>query len=246
MMKDIVIVEDTLHPTKIFETMVEEHFALPENGIVTRSEISAEDKKKHPNKKGYVKGYQETDPNAITIMVIDHLALVGHELSLSTKDLMDKMSKYAIVIRNLFHGTPVIIQQFSTDMMGAYRGAFGKKTEGTIAPQRLDFGDSKSTYRDGDVVIGLTKPQKEMPVFHGYNLSATDGLGDYFTAMYLMKNRYGPANRMLPIFLEPICGIPSDLPLDPNNDFAMQEWYEKAQQIEQICQTFSPKSPSLS
>lgn len=238
MMKDIVIIEDICHPTKIFEAMVEEHFA--KHGTVERTKVPVEELKKNPNKKGYVKGYTENDPDLVTISIIDHLALVGHELSLGTKDLMDKMSKYNIVLRNLFYCTPVDIQQFSTDMMSTYRGTFGKKTEGSITPSRLDFGDSKATYRNADIVLGAVKPQNDMKMFHGYNLDPDEGLGDYFVAWYLMKHRYGAANRMIPLFVDPIVGIPFDLPLD-NNDFSMQEWYQKAQQIDKICQTFSPK-----
>lgn len=238
LLKDVEIIEDTLHPTKIFEAMVEEHFA--KNGKVERTVVPADELKKNPNKKGYVKGYTENDPDLITIMVVDHLALVGHEMGLGTKDLMDKMSKYAIVLRNLFYCTPVIVQQFSTDMMAAYRGNYGKKTAASIAPSRLDFGDSKATYRDADVILGGVKPQNEMSDFIGYNIGP-DGLGDYFVPWYLMKNRYGPANRMVPLFLDPIVGQPFDLPLDPTNLFAMQDWIDKAQKLEQICQTFSPK-----
>lgn len=239
MMKDVTIVEDVLHPTKIFEAMVEEHFA--KHGKVERAEVSAEELKKHPNKKGYVKAYTEDDPDLITLMVVDHAALTGTEMGLDTKGIMDKLSKYVIVLRNVFHCTAVIIQQFSTSMMETYRGAFGKKTEGSIAPQRLDFGDSKATFRDADVVLGGVKPQKDMQSFHGYNLDSGEGLGDYFVAWYLMKNRYGPANRMLPLFLDPIAGVAYDLPLEPNNPLAMQDWYDRTNKIEQICQMYSPK-----
>lgn len=244
MLNDVTIVEDVLHPTKIFEAMVEEHFA--KHGTVIRDTVSEEEKKKHPNKKGYVKGYTESDPDMITLMIVDHLALAGNEMGLDTKGIMDKLSKYAIVLRNLFHCTVLFIQQFSTDMMAAYRGAFGKKNEASLAPQRLDFGDSKATFRDADVVMGGTKPQREMSMFMGYNIGHpdSDGLGEYFVAWYVMKNRYGPANRMIPMFLDPIVGIPYDLPLEPNNPMAMQEWIDRAIKLEQICKTYSPKVKS--
>lgn len=240
MLKDVIVIGDTIHPTKIFEDLIEAHFA--KEGTVERAEVSEEDRKK--GKKGYVKGYTENDPDLITILFIDHLALTGTEMHLETKGIMDKMSKYMIVLRNLFHCTGMFLQQFSTDMMSTYRGLVGKKSEAMIAPQRLDFGDSKATFRDADVVMGLVKPQKDMKDFLGYNLTKEEGLGDCFVACYLMKNRYGPSNRMIPLFMDGSTGYVYDLPLEPNNLIAMQKWYDKAQEIEALCQIFSPSQPS--
>lgn len=241
MQKDVQVIEDVMHPTKIFEGMVEDHFA--KHGTVTRAAISKEDEKK--GKKGYVKSYVENDPNLMTILIIDHLALTGTEMGLETKGIMDKMSKYAIVLRNLFHCTVVFVQQFSVDMLQAYRGLAGKKTEANIMPNRLDFGDSKATYRDADIVSAYVKPQSNgMLKFNSYDLSPHTGLGGYFVANYLMKNRYGPSDRLLPLFVDAVSGYVYDLPLDPNNLIAMEEWYEYAQKLEQICQLNSPQSLS--
>lgn len=242
MMKDVIVIQDTVHPTKIFEDLIEAHFS--KHGKVHRADVSAEDKKK--GRKGYVTGYDEYDPSLITILFIDHLALTGTELHLETKGIMDKMSKYMIVIRNLFHGTGVFIQQFSTDMMATYRGLVGKKTEAMIAPQRIDFGDSKATYRDADVVYGLVKPQADMKKFLYYDLSKDEGLGDCFTALYLMKNRYGPSNRLIPLFVDGISGHVYELPMmKSENPFTLEKWYTKANEIETLCQMFSPSQPSL-
>jgi hypothetical protein len=236
MLKDIRIVQDVMHPTKIFEAMVEEHFA--EHGTVERSKVPEAEAKK--GKKGYVKGYSERDPALITILLIDHLALTGTEMHLETKGIMDKMSKYAIVLRNLFHCTVVFYQQFSTDMMASYRGMIGKKTEATIAPQRIDFGDSKATFRDADVVFGLVKPQGEVATFMGYDLNKHEGLGTCFLAMYIMKQRYGPSGKVIPLFADGSTGMMYDLPLTPTNPIAMQPWYDQAQEIEQLCLHYCP------
>ena len=238
MLKDINIVQDTLHPTKVFEDLIESHFA--KHGTVDRAKLSAEDAKK--GKKGYVKGYTENDPAFITILIADTLNLVGTEMGLDTKGAMDKLSKYAIVLRNLFHCTVVFYQQFSTDMMATYRGMMGKKNEASITPQRLDFGDSKTTYRDADVVIGFIKPQNDLQKFHKYDLGVEEGLGNWFTAAFLMKNRYGPASRMSPLFVDGISGFVYDLPLEPTNPLRMEEWYDKAKQLESICRLYSPQS----
>lgn len=64
-----------------------------------------------------------------------------------------------------------------------------------------------------DLVMGLVKPTNfNLPTFHGFNLEA---IGQYFIAHYLMKNRYGPADRVLPLFVNPIAGMFWDMPLSP-------------------------------
>jgi len=122
-----------------------------------------------------------------------------------------------------------------------------KKSVDSIAPQRIDFGDSKATFRDADVVIGLTKPiAMDYEEFKGYSLmpdpaGVREGwLGQCFIAAYIMKNRYGPGGRLIPLFLDGITGMVYDLPLQPSNLIAMQQWYDKAKQIEEICQQFCP------
>lgn len=240
-MKDIVFVDHVIHPTMIFEDLITEHFEP--NGVVTRAPLSEEDQAKG-RKKGYVIGYKPNDPNMMTILVIDHLALTGSEQKLDTKGVMDRMSKYCIVLRNMFHCTLCMIQQFSTDLMSFYRSQ--KTSPQAIAPQRVDFGDSKATFRDADVVFGLINPiSYDFKEFMDYPLIDTEGtgevLGHCFRAMYLMKNRYGPSGRAVPLFLDGVTGTIYDLPLTPKNDIVMQPWYQRANQIEAICQEFFPQ-----
>ena len=241
MMNDIVFVQDVVHPTKIFEDLIEAHYS--KEGTVIRAEVGSEEKTK--GRKGYVKGYIPNDPNLMTVLFIDHLALTGSEQKLDTKGVMDRMSKYCIVLRNLFHTTCVIIQQFSTDLMSFHRT--NKKNPQSIAPQRIDFGDSKATFRDADVVFGLVNPMVyDFDKFEGYQIMNDSGeeLGQCFRAMYLMKNRYGPSGRLLPLFLDGLTGTVYDLPLTPNNPMAMLPWYNKTTEIEQLCQKFSPSQLS--
>lgn len=237
MMKDIYFLDNVVHPTAIFESLVEHHFE--ENGTVLRTEVSKEDAAK--KKKGYVKGYIPKDPGMMTMLVIDHLALTGSEQKLDTKGIMDRMSKYVIVLRNIFHCTSCIIQQFSTDLMSFHRS--NQKNPMSIVPQRLDFGDSKATFRDADVVFGLIDPLSyDFKEFLSYVLRSDTGedLGRCARFLYLMKNRYGPSGRVFPLFLDGVSGTVYDLPLEPKNIIAMQPWYNKAAEIEQLCQTFSP------
>jgi len=236
MMECIIFVDHMVHPTRIFEDIITFHYE--KEGKVERLPVSKEDEKK--GKKGFITGFKPRNNRAITILMIDHLALAAHETGLDTKGTMDKLSKYAVVLRNLFGTTIVAIQQFSTDMMTANRTMQIKKTEASLSPSRLDFGDSKATYRDADVVFGYIRPAAHLDNFHGFNLSKFGGLGDCMIVNYLLKNRYGPSNKIFPLFLDGCSGYVYDLPSDPKNS-DMQPWYNQATEIEKLCQIFCPR-----
>lgn len=240
-MADVIMLEDAAPPTAIFNGIITSHYEKV--GKVERTTITAAERAK--GKKGFIKGYTADNPDDITLLVVDHLALIGLEGGLPLKGNMDKLSRYFVILRNMFGTTVIAVQQFSTDLMAAKReksiNAQGSKAASMIAPQRLDFGDSKTTYRDADVVIGLVKPSMfELSEYQGYDLSnpKDGGLGGYFLAMYLMKNRYGPADKKFAIFLNPIAGISYDLPQELDQ---IQPWYDKAAQLDQLCLSFSPK-----
>ncbi len=240
MCKCIRMMDDIMHPTAIYNEIVdlyEKH-----DGIVIREELSDEDKKKY--KKGKVIKYIAKDPHELRVLIIDHLALVGHESGLDLKGLMDKQSFYNMLLRNKFKMCIIAIQQFSTDLMSWQRTM--KKDAKVLIPQRLDFGDSKTTFRDADVVIGYVKPLiYDYAEFEKYRILGDYGpdcLGGYFIAQCLIKNRYGMSNRVCPVFLDPVSSHMYDLPLQPQNVMVMQEWYDKAYQTDIICKTFSPKS----
>jgi hypothetical protein len=239
MMECISFVDHMIHPTKIFEDLITSHYE--NEGIVERAPISEEDAKK--GKKGFIKGYKAKNGSSMTILIVDHMALAAHESGLDTKGTMDKLSKYMVVLRNLFGTTCVAIQQFSTDMMSASRTMQVKKTEAMLMPSRLDFGDSKATYRDADVVHAYMRPGQHIEDFFGYNTrkAREGGLADCMVVNYLLKNRYGPANRMLPLFVDGCTGYVYDLPLD-SSDAVMNDWYNRAIEIENICQTYCPRS----
>jgi len=235
-MKDIVWLDTMATPTEIFEGIIVSHYE--KNGTVKRQAVPVEAQKK--GKKGAICGFSSNDNTSIIMLMADHMALAALE-GLDIKSTMDKLSKYAVVLRNLFGTTCVFIQQFSTDLMGANRQLQMKKSEASIAPNRLDFGDSKATFRDADIVLGYTKPNQYLNEFMKYNLSPIDGLGDCMVAQYLLKNRYGPSNRVCPLFLDGVSGIAYDLPPEPLNMLLMQEWYDKAKQIEKVCLEYCPQ-----
>jgi replicative DNA helicase len=231
-MQDMVLVDHMLHPTGMLNKLVEEHYE--KIGTVIR------DTPKEGKKKGMIRAFKPKDPTDMTVVIVDHLALINVEGgATTTKQIMDRWSMYSVQLRNIFHTTLVQIQQFSTSMMSAYREQ--KKSETAIAPQRLDFGDSSYTYRDADLVMGLVKPiQYNLKTFMGYNL---EDIGQYFIANFLMKNRYGPADRWMPLFMNPLSGMFYDIPASTayglDGQPAINYFITEAKRIENVCQQFN-------
>lgn len=230
-MNGITFVEDPMNPTRMFHDVIEHHYE--KIGTVLRGPS------KDPRKKGPVRGFMPAPGTEqdMTMVVVDHLALAMNEQGFDTKQTMDLWSKYTVALRNIFGMTAVYIQQFNTEITSTFRTM--KKGEGIMAPQRIDFGDSRYTFRDADIVLGALKPfQFDVTTFHKYDIQKLLG---YFIALYLMKHRQGPSQRMLPIFLNPVSGIAYDLPLTPSLDMAMQSFYDQATQLEQLAQLYVPK-----
>lgn len=148
-----------------------------------------------------------------TIIIIDHLGLVDTSAEFPTlKQAMDTLSKYFVSLRNRHNWTFVVVQQFNADLISSYRKQI---TEKSIAPQRADFGESKLSYRDAEVVIGLVNPNLYGITYSGgYTMSECEGL---YVDIYIMKNRYGRANVRIPSILNP-SGSFVEIPKTPSKE----------------------------
>ncbi len=232
-LQDVVLISASTHPTAIFTSIVEDHYA--KHGIVYRKPQTQEDAKK--GRKGIITGYTPNDTLPDTYLIVDHLALLDTESGLDMKGTMDRMSKQAVTLRNIFKLTCIFIQQFNTELMASRREAIarrGVKDAGNIiTPQRLDFGDSKYTFRDCNVAIGLVKPaQFDLAEYDDFNCQPTEagGFGEYFIEGFLMKNRDGASDKRFPLFVNPVSGIFYDLPYEYGAD---EQWYAYAKKLKE-------------
>lgn len=233
LMNHIGFVDIMLHPTAIYVGLVEWY---GKHGKITREVVSEEKAKK--GEVGKIIGYEPNDPNIRTLLIIDHIALSDQEQNLQPKANIDRLSKYCVTIKKLFKTTIIVIQQFSTDLLSANRTMQIKKTISSIAPTRQDFGDSKATFRDAEVVFGITCPGRDLPEYMGWDLSPLK-MGQCLIVVFLMKTRDGISSKKIPLFMDGASGHFYDLPcpmeLAPDPDF----WYSKAQEISGLCQVIS-------
>ncbi len=149
--------------------------------------------------------YIPKNPKRYWIIIIDHISLLKEERGFTLKQNIDKMSSYLVGIRNNFGATPVVIQQLAFDSENDERHKSGRLT-----PTVRDFGDSKYTTRDANVIMTLFNPaQYQLDKFQGYNVN---NLGNSYRNLEILLNRDGEPNINLGLnFIGP-CGTFRELP----------------------------------
>jgi KaiC/GvpD/RAD55 family RecA-like ATPase len=134
--------------------------------------------------------YEPNNPNKYVIIVIDHISLTDSEKGNTTKETIDKLSQMLVPIRNNYNFIPVVVQQLSFDSQSVNR-----RSSKRVTPVLADFGDSKYTTRDANIVMSLFNPYTfEMGEFNGYDISR---LGDRFRSLEVLKNRDGDSNQVI-------------------------------------------------
>jgi hypothetical protein len=153
--------------------------------------------------------YKPHDPRTRIITLIDHIGLTETIRDKTLKQCIDSVSTTAVKMRNIANSTFMICQQFTTDLQESMRSG---RNNNPLVPQRMDFGDSRYTYRDADVVFGMVDPiQHGIMNLNGLDLAKCHKL---FRRLYLMKNRYGEAGKYVDLLLDPIgwfYNIPRDM-----------------------------------
>ena len=138
--------------------------------------------------------YIPNDQNLYTLIVVDHISLIKKERGFNTKDLIDKLSEYMIILRNKLKFTPVIIQQLNRAGNDPTRIKMDR-----MEPMLSDFKDSGNTVNDSNVCLSLFSPMRyEMEQHRGYKINPKDGgLGSRYRSLQILKNRDGEADKTI-------------------------------------------------
>lgn len=109
--------------------------------------------------------YIPNDPNKYTILIVDHIGLMRNERGFTKKQNIDKLSEYAIILRNKCRFSPVLIQQLNRSMSSAERFNINR-----VEPQLSDFKETGNTQEDADLVLAVFNPSRyDIKNFYGYN-----------------------------------------------------------------------------
>lgn len=153
-------------------------------GKVYRKEVEKLDENGKTVKFEVFDRYEPYDKNRYHIVIIDHISLLPEERGYNTKQLIDKMSQYLVLLRNNFNIIPVVVQQLNYDINDPMRAKTNRLT-----PMLSDFGDSKYTTRDANYVLSLFSPMTfDIQNFAGYNV---EKLKDRFRSLEILKGRDG-------------------------------------------------------
>jgi hypothetical protein len=204
---------ESINPTGIYNELFK--FAVS-NGEIIFEEYTDPD----GSVKKRIAGYKPNDPNAYNIIALDHLYLLKKERGFQTKEVMDKMSEYFVLLRNLFGFTPIVLQQFNQGLSSVERQKF-KGVD--LSPSQGDFKDTTNPYQDADVVLGLMCPYKlDMDTSLGYDISK---LKDRMLMLKIIKNRLSRDGIAKGLYVKPESGKFFELP-EPDN-LEINKFYNK-------------------
>tara|TARA_R110000796_G_scaffold43634_3_gene107162 strand:+ start:7627 stop:8760 length:1134 start_codon:yes stop_codon:yes gene_type:complete len=199
-MEDVVTIHDMPdNPTGIYKYI---NGKAAQHGTIHRKNINS-DPEGNPVMR--FDRYEINNPKRYWIGMVDHIALAMEERNFNTKQTIDKLSQYMVGFRNNYGMSPVIIQQLAFDSESDERHKSGRLT-----PTLKDFGDSKYTTRDANVIMTLFSPYRyQLDQFQGYNVAE---LGNSYRSLEILENRDGEPNINLGLnFIGP-CGTFRELP----------------------------------
>lgn len=105
---------------------------------------------------GDVMDYFEYDnPEEYMIVILDNYANLSPESNMTTKQTIDKMSKYAIDLRDKYNFNFTAVQHQALEIEGLESIKLNK-----LEPSSVGLGDAKTSSRDLNVMFGLFSPYK--------------------------------------------------------------------------------------
>ena len=162
---------------------------------------------KEGKEKQRIKKYIPNNPDSVTLVVLDHLLLLLKERGFSDKEVIDKMSEYAVDLRNMFGCSFLFISQFNDGLSTVDRAKF-KGVD--LSPQMTDFKSTRNPYADADIVLGTMCPYKlDMTNCLGYDINK---LKSNMIMLKILKNRLSNDNIAIGLYVNPKAGSFAELP----------------------------------
>lgn len=136
--------------------------------------------------------YVPNNPDAIRIVIGDHIGLVRRTDGRTKKDEIDLTSTYFLWFRNKCKYFILVLMQVNRDQT-----SMDRRNANLLEPTLEDIKDSGCPSEDSEIVIGIFNPFKEKLAKHrGLNIKE---LRDRSRFLCLLKNRYGEVDKVIPI-----------------------------------------------
>lgn len=199
----VTYIEDIRNPFGINKYITD---FMISRGKVTYKEVPVKDKFGNEKIVKVVDSYEPNDPEEMVIIVLDNYANLSLESGLSKMETIDRMSKYAIALRDRFKVCFVGIQHQAQ----AAEGLESRKMD-LMEASTDNLADCKTTARDANMVIGLFSPWKfNKETFDSYNITK---LRNYVRFIKILEQRRGKGqNVRCPILFDAAVGDCAELP----------------------------------
>lgn len=187
-----IIFSDQCNPTGIWKAIKQ---YCEDNGTVTKKSITVKDDSGTPHTVQAFDKYVPNNPSEYVFAVIDTVNLLDLERNFNKKQTIDKMSEYAISLRNRYNVSPIFIQQQNTDGESIDSIKYNR-----TRPTTAGLGDSKYTSHDANIAIGIFSPFKfGFKEYLGYPI---DKFKDHFRTIEVLINRDGEVGGIVPLFFD--------------------------------------------
>jgi hypothetical protein len=205
------VFEGSINPTGISKYM--EEFARKHGEI--------EEIPNPKNPKYTTKVYKPTHDNHVVLFIIDHISILAKEKGEDgqKKAGIDKMVASCRYARDVYGFSPVLVQQFNSEISNPMR-----LKAGNVSPNIEDFKDSKDSTDAADVVLGIFDPWRyRVDDVCGYDLDKlrgkihengvpTDRTGKFYRSLHILKNSFDSDGLSIPLAFQPVHGIFLDVP----------------------------------
>lgn len=149
--------------------------------------------------------YTPEDPNAITVVMIDHIGLSTPSEGRTLKGEIDIISAIAANYRNRCLVSPLIISQVNREAQ-----SMDRKKAGFEEFKRSDVKDSSNLEQDCDLMIGIFDPNREkLNTYREYSVAP---IAQVLRGLILLKNRYDCGDAMVGTAFYGQCGVVTELP----------------------------------
>ena len=200
-------IDDTRNPTGINKKCRE--YALSHGHLNFKKAIMNDPVTGKPVERNVVdtvNPYTPDDSEEYRIVILDNASNLTLESGLNKRETIEKMSKYAITLRDQLKYTFVLIQHQAQDKEGNESFKLDR-----IKPTSDGLADAKTTTRDANMVIGLYSPFKfGKDSYENYDIKK---FRNHIRFMEVLEDRdYGANNQICPLYFDGASSYFSELP----------------------------------
>lgn len=202
-------------PTEIWETV--DKYAVKHGTVY---------KKKNENTlKEEFDYYIPDDPDEYVELVVDHVGKLENEKGLDDRATINKLSEYAMILRNKYDYIPVIVQQQNDKTI-----SLDAIKNDRIRPTQSGLLMSQETARDCDMMLGITSPFSfGKDDYLKYDITK---LRDNCRFLEVVLGRDGESNSMLPLYFDGATNYYAPLP-NAGNVMELDKVYRLIERNEQ-------------